>query len=290
MIHDKCRDEEVVCISLDGSAFDSSQHWSLLRAVDVTFWKTLMYETKWLEKTLEGNKYYMPENVDLLKYNLQLPMMEKTSKLVCKFKGHKPITFKIEGTTYSGSATRTTLGNTLRQGLYVAYAISKTSLKCRMQKDDTLCDVHLLVAGDDCVIMTKKSNVDKVMAAMREFFTDNKEVKEHGLGQRVMDYVVTPWYDIDFCSKVSCLDSYGELRIFRNPAKVLPLSNFHRFCSDNDYMPKEVHSEYIATSVAYEVPGQLFKQYSKMRSQYNPEYHQKAVEIYKKLCRKKGWN
>lgn len=89
---------------------------------------------------------------------IEIPLLEKVSKLKVSFGKHKRATFKIVGTTYSGSCSRTTLGNTLRVFLYWDFICSEIGLTTIRWHDQLTADVFLYVSGDDAVMWTSPEN------------------------------------------------------------------------------------------------------------------------------------
>jgi len=122
--------EPLVSISTDGSNHDGHQHWSIIHCVDVYLFRNLI-KRGWIQRTLKNYSY----NIDCVRSVIEIPLYEKISKLKIRFDKHKRATFKIKGTTYSGSCSRTTLGNTLRVFLYWYYICYKCGFSVLLWND-----------------------------------------------------------------------------------------------------------------------------------------------------------
>jgi len=254
--------KDVVALCADGSNHDGHQHMDLIKAVDFSFFNTL-FKHGWAHKTLSKYKYHGPSVHSVLK----VPIYEEVAVLKSVFSGFK-LRMKILGTTFSGSPTRTTLGNTLRVFSYWSYICKQAGLSYTFLKGDINKDVFIYVSGDDVVMWTHKNLADRIIASSDRLTSKDKSDKFYGLGQCIEKIAVTPWYDIDFCSKISFqywVDNRPSFVILRDPRKVLTHSNFHRYCSDLAFMPAALHNEYVAESVEHEMPGELMKAYARNR-------------------------
>lgn len=101
-----------------------------------------------MERTLQKYSY----NREVTKSVLDVPIYEEVATLKSRFGKHK-LNQKIRGTTFSGSPTRTTLGNTLRVFLYWKYICARAGLTTIDWTDDTKKkDVFVFVSGDDVVM------------------------------------------------------------------------------------------------------------------------------------------
>ena len=65
---------------------------------------------------------------------------------------------ELEGTTFSGHSTRTTLGNTLRSLMYAWYYLKKAGIKTPWASKDC----YVIASGDDVVIFVRPDLADKV--------------------------------------------------------------------------------------------------------------------------------
>jgi len=273
--HRKIKGKDIVAVCCDGSNHDGHQHWDLLKIVDVYFFKKL-FKKGWLSATLKNYTY----NEECVRSVIDQPLFEKISKLKVRFDKQKRAILKIKGTTYSGSCSRTTLGNTLRVFLYWAYICDNLNLKVLTWEDDKQADVFLYVSGDDSVLWTSRKNAILIKDNYLRWMSPNKNEQKHGLGQCVTEFSIRERYDIDFCSKIGALSPKGKMVILRNPKKIFTHSNFHRYMSDTAYMPHYLHSEYVGESILHELPGLLCKSYGKMR-------RDKGLKIKQQRSRKK---
>lgn len=252
----------MVALCADGSNHDGHQDLSLIKAVDFRFFKEL-FNKGWLERTLSKYTY----DRACVRSVLDIPIFEETAKLTTFFEGER-LNLRIRGTTFSGSPTRTTLGNTLRVFYYWSYLCSQCGLTVVETSRCTNKDVFIYVAGDDVVMWTDRANIRSIRNMARLLFSENKNDRHHGLGQCIEAIHERPWYDIDFCSKISTLYQQGNqasLLITRDPKKVLMHSTFHRYCAESGYMPPSVHSQYVGESILHELPGELMKRYGEYR-------------------------
>lgn len=254
---------DFVALCADGSNHDGHQHMSLIKAVDYTFFNAL-FKNGWMERTLSKYSY----SREATKSVIDVPIYEEVATLKSRFGNHK-LNQKIRGTTFSGSPTRTTLGNTLRVFLYWKYICSRAGLTTIDFSDDAKKkDVFVFVSGDDVVMWCRQEVSDKILKSAKNLTSPTKDPQVKGLGQCVEQIHVRPWWDIDFCSKVSFLYQRGEQTkfiILRDPRKVLTHSSYHRFCSETAYLPAALHNEYVAESIDHELPGELMRAYSHNR-------------------------
>lgn len=173
--------EEVASISLDGSNHDGHQHMSLIESVDCTFFNQL-YSKGWIEHALSLYPNKAPTSI--IKSVLKVCTHEKVATLRCNFgEGGKSVV-KVLGTTFSGSPTRTTLGNTLRVMLYWGYYLNTVGIKWDPIDEDCTNEAFIYVSGDDCVIWLNKAKLNQFNEDFREFWSDeSRGVK--GLGQKI---------------------------------------------------------------------------------------------------------
>lgn len=265
---DKLPEGKKVSLCADGSNHDGHQHWTIIKMIDVYFFKKII-SLGWIEKALASYNY----KKNCVLSVITLPLYEKISKLKVRFfnkkdkstKRDKNIDLYIKGTTYSGSCSRTTFGNTIRVYLYWAYICHKLNLSVLRWSTDESADVFLYVSGDDSVLWTTEENAQLISANYLTWMSATKDKKEYGLGQCVTEFSMRAWDDIDFCSKISKTSPRGDLVILRHPKKILTGSNFHRYMSDTAFMPAYLHSEYVGESILHEMPGTLCRKYGEMR-------------------------
>lgn len=198
-------------ISIDGSAFDSTQHSELMKLVDNVFWQ-IAYKD--VVEILDFNEFVDPrtsaiamvkdaqitEHILFVKIpgiNLPLPLRYK-SAFVQVF-GHGDsldyVALPMRGTTFSGHPTRTTLGNTFRSLMYMYYYLSEAGLT---QPWDSK-DVFVAAAGDDVVVWCNPDVTDRVVESIRSLTArDRKTDSVVGVGQVVPEVVVGKFWQIDF--------------------------------------------------------------------------------------------
>lgn len=145
-------EEDWKAISLDGSAFDSSQFKSLMESVDDIFWMRIK---PYLRQVLEynWNSFRIPPvvSVDDILNNLMQSLLQNKNHVFVHAPGVNspewPADIKkrfyrdigesagwrdiepekdwffleLDGTTFSGHSTKTTLGNTMRTLMYAWY-------------------------------------------------------------------------------------------------------------------------------------------------------------------------
>lgn len=117
---------------------------------------------------------------------------------------------KINGTTFSGHPTRTTLGNTLRSLCYVNFMAQRFGFENLS-----------LAAGDDVIMWVHKRDAHKVFHAVSYISRDDpNDPVPHGLGQCIKEVKMSMWWDIDFCSRSSVLIG-NHWYILRDPSKIV---------------------------------------------------------------------
>lgn len=115
----------------------------------------------------------------------------------------------LNGTTFSGHSTKTTLGNTLRSIMYMTYYIYRSE---HLGHDDTFWNnvwntYPIQASGDDTVVYCKTERQAQSLASIiRSLCHEKKSNPDHwiarkGLGQCVPDIKIGTWDDQEFCSK-----------------------------------------------------------------------------------------
>jgi hypothetical protein len=223
-------------ISTDGSAFDSAQKAVLMACGDNEFWKGV---EPTIVKLLEVNGYESPKkqasiivkeacktkNMMFTKIKgINAPKMPK--KMLKQFnktfrnlkQDSRPeedyICLPMDGTTFSGHPTRTTLGNTFRSLLYSYYYLEQAGFmecwKHHNSCNSNCCppiskmdNIFVAAAGDDVVLWAPAKNVKKIKAVIEELTARKKNMEiQIGLGQCVTEVFLRDWWNIDFCSKI----------------------------------------------------------------------------------------
>jgi hypothetical protein len=169
-------------VSWDGSRHDSRQFACIINAVDngflnAVFDHVMMY--------LEVPGYLW----GALKRCLEMLEVPVT----CYGKNRKVLfSGMLTGTTFSGHATRTTFGNTLRVISYAEYILEKAGVP----KDA----YRLFVAGDDVSLTICKKFVPQFLAVFWQVYAPRDYYGSHGLGQ-VAKELIQDDFKIDFLSK-----------------------------------------------------------------------------------------
>lgn len=180
---------------MDGSAFDSTQHYSIIEAIDNQFFSI------WRGRIIQIIRYVLDkenivsdpvkiaemciEQACAMEYEAFFPLDVTAvnpwdSK---RFFGKIMPSLSIRGTTYSGHPTRTTLGNTLWSISYYTFLMSEIGIEPRM-----------IAAGDDVCCFIPKERVGEFVQKVRAN-THNENISiEKGLGQIVKDVFVTDWW------------------------------------------------------------------------------------------------
>jgi len=108
-------------------------------------------------------------------------------KDVAKKKNLEPwidwIGINVEGTTFSGHPTRTTLGNTLRQMLYFFYYIEQADPEWKEPWKVREGVPKICVSGDDVCVITQREKAEKLSKTIARLCgRDSKEKSRIGLG------------------------------------------------------------------------------------------------------------
>lgn len=101
----------------------------------------------------------------------------------------------IDGTTFSGHPTRTTLGNTLRTICYMFYYMECAGIDNPWKNDDCF----IAASGDDIVVWIDSeiaTRLKNVIASLS--FRDKNDHDTLGLGQVIKEVKLSGWYDFDF--------------------------------------------------------------------------------------------
>lgn len=154
---------DMKAVSVDGSAFDSSQLDCLMKVTDNIFWERItplvenqMSEEQWQDPKKSAKK--LVEDATKTKLSMftkiegaDLPEMPENARRDLSGFGIYDtkdwIYIPIKGTTFSGHPTRTTLGNTLRSLLYMYYYLVDAGISNPWDNDS----VFVIASGDDVV-------------------------------------------------------------------------------------------------------------------------------------------
>lgn len=152
-------------LSIDGSAFDSTQYHQLHKCIDVPFWKGLK---EYVVKAMRSAGFYYPKKSaeKMIKQitrqetyifanipNIHGPAWNRKIRAAFYATQEKKIPhpekhwicIPIKGTTFSGDPVKTTLGNTLRTMAYAYHYAEMLGIR-NPWTDDRL---FVMAAGDD---------------------------------------------------------------------------------------------------------------------------------------------
>lgn len=120
-----------------------------------------MYENGWIESSIGDRGAGYKFDRDQVKKVLDESVYETTANLHVKLKKDEaPIQMRIHGTTFSGSAVRTTLGNTLRVILYWDFVCHELNIKHDILGLEDNQDIFIFVSGDDNVMWSSPATAD----------------------------------------------------------------------------------------------------------------------------------
>lgn len=165
-----------------------------------------------------------------------------------KGQGDEVAHFKMNGTTFSGHPTLTTLGNTLRSIMYCRFAAFKAGVWARS-----------MAAGDDCIVYLKEADVYTFVSAYRaNVSTHDKTIQQHGLGQVVKEFYERSWWNIEFCSKFSVhagdVDTFDGYYLLRDPVKVVETKQYYTGTNPVLQRSAAAHVEAMSLSLDAELP------------------------------------
>jgi hypothetical protein len=194
-------------LQLDGSSFDLTQHQKIKTLIDQAIYN-IVYNQGGIN-TLQDNvtRGVFEESVNAIRRKIQCNVFEEG-----KINTHGVLT--VYGKTFSGSPD-TTLMNTIRMVCYNRF-VNEGLLG--LNKDE----YKLWVKGDD-VVCSYDSNLtrNRAMEQYANVFTQDKEIKIHGLGQIAKYYKLGDLTDIDFCSTnvIRTLNGHKIIRKILNLAQ-----------------------------------------------------------------------
>jgi len=174
--------QDPVFISLDGSAFDSTQYEPLLQAIDVKivdFYLPIIYPHLGLYKFMYPNiRKHLRNTTCRVKMYWQKKINKRTQLMA---------DLKLRGTVTSGDPLRTTLGNTMRLLSYLEYIAHLAGI-----------NASCLVAGDDGLIIVESRDAPHFAKYMDMVYVKDGECG--GLGQICKEYNISS-YKTTFLSK-----------------------------------------------------------------------------------------
>lgn len=196
--HMKMTSTESVLIETDGSSWDAHQDVSLRKGIDnfaITKLFNEAYAASGLPIHFKKHSYHLLTKTKW-RYRVNYPGTKKPMSVGL-----------LKGTTFSGHAAQTTLGNSLRQ--YYAHAFCGRGLR-----------FECVVAGDDCIAQCHKDDLPNWLAEYRATHGAKKERPyTHGLGlcttgARIIDDP-NPFRSYNFLSKDGMIDRSGRSRLAR---------------------------------------------------------------------------
>jgi hypothetical protein len=264
-----------VCLSIDGSAHDSHQHWKLIKIVDNKIFKLF---SKQIRGWVSG---YNDVDADLITRWIlwQATKSENSVRLRRKWAGKYRVIakWKLKGTVFSGHPSRTTLGNTLRVIMYNRFYCHEAGLKKE--------EFHVAVSGDDAVIWVERNRVEQLKATI---FRLSSKVKTGnvGLGQCYKEIRQSEWHDIDFCSKWGwCFKSHKQAQytdwvIKRKPLDLLMKSNLYTGSNWSITKNPDEHGALVALSALPDIVGSPLLQFFTKRLSNSPFVTPEALRAY----------
>lgn len=101
-------------------------------------------------------------------------------KVIIKSENKTILRSKLKGTTFSGHATRTTLGNSLRVLCYVCFIFEELGYHDVFWMKNN--DVRVFVAGDDVLIKCTSEAAKLFDAYYKAYFDTEVKPNHHGFG------------------------------------------------------------------------------------------------------------
>jgi hypothetical protein len=295
--HGKSFDKLADCISraikgknlnslcLDGSNHDGHQHIELIKLVDFVFYDMLKSKgyfakiNKCTDQRLLSRIYRVLDGCFKteqfkVKHRAQIRDQNGRKRFISL------MTQKWRGTVLSGHPTLTTLGNTLRVLMYVAFYLKIPIDQLFLPLENQ--DKPYLVSGDDVVLWTPEAKEDR--EKIMRLSSISKNMAYIGLGQCYEEVTIGEKYDIDFLSKDIMYDPKLEkFYVFRSLPKSLWGSRYYNVLSGLDWNKKQslsLHRHCVTLSLQYELPPQWAKHIGYMKhdiSDLNEEHIQRTL-------------
>lgn len=204
-------------ISIDGSAYDSSQKASLMKLVDTPLFE--IYKPH-LQKVLEYNQFHRPDiaikhlhrAATTTDFNLfsRIPGVngpQMTTSQISQLRGIHPyltnsqirkdwLCYPLSGTTLSGHSTKTTLGNTFRSLMYAYYYLEQAGVSEPWKES---AEHFVAASGDDVVFWVSPRISNSVQKSiLANTLRSKNDTQPTGLGQVVESLTVGRYWEIDF--------------------------------------------------------------------------------------------
>lgn len=239
-----------VSISMDGSRHDAHQHYKIIQSVQGTFWEKNIHS---IQEYVDDQKitdwvHKVATNVDNQIYGY----------VGAPIRSNLYFHAFVKGTTTSGNAPQTTLGNGLNvismfdwtwfetcQELGIPWkSITEEGSPCRG-----------FVSGDDSFFLIERRYSEAFRRKICEFTsTVKKGIK--GLGQCIKTVDIREWWQVDFLSKLGFLDS-GKLVLTRSSSSLLLKSNMYTGTQRSLCEDPASHQTLVAMSVKNEAKSLL---------------------------------
>jgi len=130
------------------------------------------------------------------KWSDKLKAAFKDIDRACKIDDY--VAFTLDGTTFSGHSSKTTVGNTMDSILQAFFYIWKAGIPFPWQSDE----VKVFASGDDVVILTNKKWEQAIKESIRKYACSQKTwPTPYGLGQVIKEVESGPIEDMSFLSK-----------------------------------------------------------------------------------------
>lgn len=108
----------------------------------------------------------------------------------------------MDGTTFSGHPTRTTLGNTFRSLMYMYYYLESSGFSEPWTQQLSIPEidrVFVAASGDDVVVWTPENRLQPLKSSILALSgRSKKDELSIGLGQCIGEVFTGAWHEIDF--------------------------------------------------------------------------------------------
>jgi hypothetical protein len=222
--------KDVVCLSLDFSAFDSTQHVWWKEAIDDQLYNWAVHLLK-----KQGVKHKYFSLTDILKVALDHRAHIQVGQYI-NGKFEEVCNIVHNGTVHSGDPD-TTLGNTWRTLVIFDYMFREV-LKLKQS------DYEIRSSGDDVdlYIRRKKFNKQLFCKVFNDFFLNKNTYKPeegvkmtHGTGMMMKMVNIYEGAESESCSTFGFENEFGDVSIIRQPHRfVKTLSYIDKNCTLND--------------------------------------------------------
>lgn len=190
-------------LATDGSAHDAHQRSQLLEAVDCYFWEKFMVE---IHQYWQDNPHcfaYMSNFLQQTSYKIKMNSAGRMNEQ------QKVVSGTIYGTTFTGSPTLTTFGNSLRVLLYHQFIAERANVK-----------INVAVSGDDSFFLIDPKDLKTFTDVFFQVYAakEPKITTFHGLAQ-VAKMIEVCGRSINFLSKVGYITAVNTVHVHRSPQR-----------------------------------------------------------------------